>query len=384
MKIGIDADPLSRPDGGIRRALTEILRELQRIDQENHYYLYSKNDFDLPLENPRWHKCIHPRIPFMLGRLYLLRGMEPLDGNRGLDVFLLSRPHAFPFGLARTTARVALVYDLVWILYPDTMEWFNRVATGAFAGRAIRQADRIISISASTSRDMKQLLGTPSEKIDVVHLGVSARFLPRDRASSARLIAEKYAASPDYICTVGTVEPRKNLTTLIEAIGILHDRGQWRLQLLIAGGSGWKNSGIYASVRRRGLTEREVKFLGRVPDDDLSVLYAGARLFVFPSLYEGFGLPLIEAMASGVPVVASNVSSVPEVVADAGVLVSPPCPEEFADAIARVTGDPDLSRTLANRGWKRAQQFTWEAVGKKVLRVLQESAACKAQRKRRA
>jgi glycosyltransferase involved in cell wall biosynthesis len=368
MRIGVDASVLSEPQAGIPRAVSEILRALQQIDQDNDYCLYARRDFDFPLGNPRWRKCIHPRIPYLLGSLYLRNGT-----TRGLDVFWTTRTHAFPLGLPPTVARILTVYDLVWLLYPETMESVNRFAQGLFAARGIRQAHKIIAISESTRQGLIEKSAAPPDKIEVVHLGASPCFTARDRAESARFIAGKYGVSSEYICTVGTVEPRKNIITLIEAMRILRDRGQLRHQLLIAGGSGWKNSNIYASVQRCGLTEQEVKFLGWVPDEDLPRLYSGAALFVFPSLYEGFGLPLLEAMASAVPVVASNTSSVPEVVRDAGILVSPQRPGEFADAITRVITDAALSRALVEKGLKRARGLTWEAAASKVRRILEEA-----------
>jgi glycosyltransferase involved in cell wall biosynthesis len=375
MRIGVDAVVLREPTMGIPRVVRETLQALQRIDRENDYYLYSKFDFDFRLSNPRWHKCIHSRIPYLIGSLYLDQGIRQADGQGSLDVFWGTRCHTFPIGLARATARVLTVHDLVWRLYPETMERVNHFAVKLFAERGIRQAHKIISVSESTRQGLMEILGTPGGKIEVVHHGVSTGFTPRGREGSARFIAEKYAASPDYICTVGSVEPRKNLITLIEAVKMLHERGHLRHQMLIAGGSGWKNSQIYASVQAFGLTEREVKFLGRVPDEDLALLYSGAALFVFPSLYEGFGLPLIEAMSCGAPVIASNTSSIPEVVQDAGILVSPRRAEEFADAIARVTSDGALGSRLADKGLKRAREFTWETAASKVLRILQDTGA---------
>jgi glycosyltransferase involved in cell wall biosynthesis len=375
MKIGIDASPLRTLGTGIPRATNGILQALQRIDERNEYYLFSKYDLEFAFGNAHWHPCVHPRIPFLLGSLYLKQGGACLDGGGGgLDVFWMTRTYPFPFGLPRTTACVATVYDLVWRLYPETMFLANRITYNLAAVRSIRQAHRIISISESTSRDLTRLIGIPPDKITVVPLGVGTEFAPRGRVESARRIAEKYGASPDYICTVGTVEPRKNLTTLIEAVKVLRDRGQWHHQLLIAGQSGWKNASIYASVERFGLSEREVKFLGSVPEEDLPWLYSGAALFAFPSLYEGFGLPLLEAMACGAPVVAANSSSIPEVVEEAGILVSPKRAEEFAEAILRVTSDPALRETLSQRGLARARQFTWEAAAAKVLQVFEKAA----------
>jgi glycosyltransferase involved in cell wall biosynthesis len=375
MRIGIDAFPLCPhfPATGIPRSVREILRELQRIDQENDYFLYSKLDFDFPLKNPRWRKCLHPRIPYLLGSLYLKEGLKGSDCNRELDIFWTTRTHTFPFGLGSDTGRVMTVYDLVWLLYPDTMEPINRVAFKVFASSGIRQAHRIISISESTCRGLEEQLDVPRSKMKVVHLGVDPSFTPRGRNESARFIARKYGTSPDYIFTVGTVEPRKNFVTLIDALRLLHQRGRWRHQLLIAGESGWKNSGVYATVDRCGLSEREVKFLGRVPEEDLPLLYSGAALFVFPSLYEGFGLPPLEAMACGTPVIASNTSAVPEVLGEAGVLVSPQRPAEFAEAMARMTVDTGLGRALAEKGLKRARQFSWEAAARKVRGVLEEA-----------
>jgi glycosyltransferase involved in cell wall biosynthesis len=375
MRIGVDAIVLHESAMGIPRAVREVLEVLQRIDQENDYFLYSKFDFDFPFSNRRWHKCIHPRIPYLMGTLYLKQGIRHAGGGPPLDLFWGTRTHTFPVGLPPAGARVLTVHDLVWRLYPETMDRLNRFSVKMFAERGIRQAHKIISVSESTRQGLIKILGTPGDKIEVVHHGVSAGFTPRGRNRSARLIAEKYSASPDYICTVGTVEPRKNVITLIEAMRILQERGQLRYQLLIAGQSGWKNSDIYARVESCGLSEREVKFLGRVPDDDLVLLYSGAAVFVFPSLYEGFGIPLIEAMACGVPVVASNTSSVPEVVQDAGILVAPQRPEEFADAIVRVTGDAALGRSLAERGLKRAREFTWEAAAFKLRRIFEDAKA---------
>jgi glycosyltransferase involved in cell wall biosynthesis len=374
MRIGIDASPLwSRTKhSGIPRAVREILLQLQRLDRDNDYYLYSKSDIDFALENRRWHKYIHPRIPHLLGSLYLKRNLGDGHGASSLDVFWNTRTFAFPFGLTARAGRVITVHDLVWLLYPETMTTRNRIAQRLFAERAIQQADKVIAVSESTRRGLVERIGVAPEKITVVHHGVADPFTPRDPGQSARLISEKYGTSSDYICTVGTMEPRKNIVTLIEATKILRDRKQLRHQLLIVGGSGWSNSNVHASFDRCGLTERDVRFLGQIPDEDLPALYSGARLFVYPSLYEGFGIPLVEAMACGCPIVASNTSSIPEVVQDAGLFVSPRRPEEFADAILRVGGDAGLRRILVEKGLKRAQSFRWDTAARGVLRAFEE------------
>jgi glycosyltransferase involved in cell wall biosynthesis len=185
-------------------------------------------------------------------------------------------------------------------------------------------------------------------------------------------MAAKYGVSETYICAVGTIEPRKNLSTLAGSVAFLGKRARFPFQLVIAGGEGWRNSGLHRSVLRAGLSEGNVKFLGFVPEEDLPLLYSGASAFVFPSLHEGFGLPLVEAMACGVPIVASNVSSIPEVVLDAGLLVPPQAPEAFADAIFRVTNDCDLRSRLITKGIERSRLFRWDKAAREVLQVFNQ------------
>jgi glycosyltransferase involved in cell wall biosynthesis len=267
------------------------------------------------------------------------------------------------------------VYDLVWRLFPETTERNYYYMQRFFAAPSIRRADRLLCDSQFTLDELGRILGVPPEKAVVIYPGVLPDYWPRDPKSAAQYIARKYETSENYICTVGTVEPRKNLVALVEAVRILRARGDFAAQLLIAGGSGWRNSSIYESVARAGLTQGEIMFLNYVPEEDLPRLYSGARSFVLPSLYEGFGIPLIEAMACGVPVVASDVSSIPEVVRDAAILVSPRRPQEFADAIARLGNDEELRSALIERGLRRARDFRYDVAAQKVLRLFEEVGA---------
>jgi len=362
LRIGIDAEPLSAPCAGIPRFVSNIVRELERIDHENLYYLYSRHDFALPFANIRWQKRIHPRVPVVLGSPYLRR-----DARRpGLDLFWATRS-AFPVGLPPAVTRVLTVHDLVWRICPETMALRNHLVHRLLGSASLRRADWIMTVSEATRRGLVEVLGSRAERISVVYHGVDPSFAPQDKSGSARHIAQQYSASENYICTLGTIEPRKNLITLVRAMKILRERGDFPYQLLIGGQSGWRNAEIYASVRKCGLTEHEVKFVGPVREEDLPAFYSGSALFVFPSLYEGFGLPLVEAMACGVPIVASNVSSVPEVVRDAAVLVPPEHPEDFAQAIFRVASDSHLREDLVRKGLHRALDFRWETAAQKVL-----------------
>jgi glycosyltransferase involved in cell wall biosynthesis len=199
----------------------------------------------------------------------------------------------------------------------------------------------------------------PESKIKVIHNGVSPAFRPQDRRAAAEYVANKYGVSEDYILTVGTIVPHKNLINLVRALKILRASGKLSFQLLVVGAQGAKISSFLKAVQSAGLTDHDIRLLGFVPDEDLPMLYSGSSLFVLPSLHEGFGLPLAEAMACGVPVIASNTSSVPEVVGDAALLVPPTHPEAFAEAILRVISDDNLRRTMIGTGLRQAAGFNW-------------------------
>jgi len=371
MRIGIDCRPLSRPPAGVSRVLTNIIRELQLIDNENLYYLYSDREFDLPFHSERWRKRIHSRFRFLPGTFWLQTDARSMSLQDRVDVFW-GTAQILPLGLPAKVGKVLTVHDLVWQLYPETTTWFGRYAHRRYAERSIREADRVISDSESTARDLQRILNVPESKIEVVHLGVGPAYKPHDPSAAAEYVASKYGVSKDYGLTVGTVEPRKNLVTLVEAMKILRDRGEHSLQLLVAGGTGWKNAKIYNSVQRSGLTESDIRFVGFVPEENLPVLYSGASIFLFPSLYEGFGLPLVEAMACGAPVVASNIAVTAEVVQDAALLVPPLEAEGFAEAMQYVRRDSSLRAAMIQKGFERARHFRWDEAAKQMLQIFGE------------
>jgi len=374
MRIGIDARPLATHSGGIPRVVRSIVRELAQLDPQNEYYFYSHRDFQLPFRMPNWRKRVEPLAHVLPGTLWLQVVAKRRILQDRLDVFW-GTAHVLPLGLPSSMVKILTAYDLVWLKYPETMSWYNRQVNRSLAPPSMRQADRIMVISESTAKDLQVLAGIERSKVEVVYLGASQAYRPRDRAAAVRYIAAKFGVSENFICAVGTLEPRKNLVTLLGAVRRLRDRRSWRHQLLVAGARGWKESRIHQTVRRLGLFEHEVRVLGYVPEEDLPLLYSGAAVFVFPSIYEGFGLPLAEAMACGVPIVASDCSSIPEIVQDAALLVSPHRPEEFANAIARVIEDHELRVALVEKGLNRARLFRWDTAARKVIRMLTRDAA---------
>ena len=213
-----------------------------------------------------------------------------------------------------------------------------------------------------------QHLGVHEDRVAVTLHGCEARFQPVADEASLRTVMAKYDLPPHYVLALGNLEPRKNLTTLLQAFARLRQSAEVdpEIQLVLAGARGWLDKPIYRTVRSLGL-ENVVCFPGFIEDDDLPAVYHGAAVFVFPSLYEGFGLPVIEAMACGVPVISSNTSSMPEVAGGAAMLVDPLDADQMAAAIVRVLGDEGLRDGLRQQGIARARQFSWEAAARQTL-----------------
>jgi glycosyltransferase involved in cell wall biosynthesis len=266
----------------------------------------------------------------------------------------------------RTPASVMTLYDLSFALFPETHLRVLRWSSNALVPRFLRECDRIIAISESTKRDAVRLYGIPEDKIVVTYLAAEDRFRPADPDRVAE-VRGRLGLPPRFLLYVGTIEPRKNLGVLLGAL--LRLKAQRReVPLVVAGRLGWLYDGFLAKIRSLGL-ESLVLLPGFVPDDDLPALYTAAEGFVYPSVYEGFGIPVLEAMGCGTPVLCSDVSSLPEVAGDAGILLPPGDPAAWAEAIARLTEEPALRRELRERGFRQASRFRWEETARRTWEV---------------
>lgn len=263
---------------------------------------------------------------------------------------------------------VATCYDLEPLRHPDLFShkivWFYRVLS-----RRLRSADRIITISESTARDVHELLGIPRERITPVHLGVDPGFAPVS-AVEQRRVRDHYRLPRRFVLYVGNTMPHKNVERLVEAIAIVR-RAHPDVALVLGGAPDKHRGSVERAVARHGLGEA-VTFLGKVPEADLPGLLSSAAAFAFPSLYEGFGLPVLEAMACGAPVVTSNRSSLPEVVGDAALMVEPTDVSAFASALGALLDDERYASDLGRRGIARARQFTWRRCAEAHLQVYRE------------
>ena len=262
---------------------------------------------------------------------------------------------------------VTTIYDLTYLRFPETMQPGNLRRIRKGIGRSIRRSDRIVTISEFSKRELMELLDVPEEKIRVVYTAPSSPEEPAD----FQMCQEKFRIRRPYLSYVGTIEPRKNLERLLLAFELLKREHHVPHQLVLAGGKGWRDEGIYRTAA--GLScARDVVFTGYVTQAEKSALYRNADAFVFPSLYEGFVMPPLEAMAQGCPVVCSGAASLPEVAGDAAELVDPLEAEDIARGIWRVLSDSGRAAGLVERGRRQAKRFTWDASAQALARVCQE------------
>jgi glycosyltransferase involved in cell wall biosynthesis len=259
--------------------------------------------------------------------------------------------------LAARLAQVVTVHDLTLVTHPEWHEAAKVRYFGWAMRRAVARATRVLCVSATTARDLAERLEVPADRVDVTPLGTDLRPAPPDRVEAVR---RRLGLDGPYLLGLGTVEPRKDLPTLVRAFAAL--AGELPHRLVLAGLAGWGSGALAAAVAASGVADR-VLVAGYVPEADKAALLSGADVFVYPSRYEGFGLPVLEAMACGAPVVTTTGGSLPEVAGDAAALVEPGDDHALAAALAKLAGDPAAREDAAARGRRRADAFAWERCG---------------------
>ncbi|MCP4426754.1 MAG: glycosyltransferase family 4 protein [Chloroflexi bacterium] len=373
MKIGIDVTSAISQGAGIGRYTRELVQALASLDSKNEYHLFSaKPPSILPVPDPiptaanvRYHPA--PLDERWLYRLwYRLRLPLPVQWATGrLDLF-----HSPDFVLPPVSGAIPTlltVHDLSFIHYPDVFPAKLVAYLNAVVPWSIGRATHILADSGATKDDLTTIWGVSADKITVLYSGVNETFQPA--ADEARLTAmrRKYnLGDAPYIFSVGTVQPRKNYQALIRAFAPV--AANHPHNLIIAGGKGWLYDEMMGEVGRQGLSGR-VHFIGFVDDADLPALYSAAALFAMPSLYEGFGLPLLEAMACGVPVLTSNASSLPEVVGETAVQLPPTNETAWTEAIIRLLNNPVQRARMIADGFRQARQFSWDKSARQLLQI---------------
>lgn len=373
IKIGIDARPIQTMNRtGIPNYVACLIAALLGIDNNNAYRLFynsfkevSRYLIELPKINAENKIFKFPNK--ILGKLWDAFNFPPIETFLGdLDVFHATHFLAPPIKSAKL---VVTIHDLAFVRFP---ECFTKEQGAQYVRRVRLSCDKahmIISDSWSTKKDIVEFFKIPPEKITVVPLAAQEIFNRSVDPTECSYVLDKYKLFGKYILFVGTIEPRKNLVRLFQAYDRLPADIKKEYQLILAGGKGWLNKEIYTEVEKLRLINNGIKFLGYVPDSDIPALLKNATVFVYPSLYEGFGLPPLEAMASGVPVISSNISSIPEVVGEAGILIDPCSVEQISEAMQKVIQDEELATRMSKQGLVRAKQFSWEKTARATLEV---------------
>jgi glycosyltransferase involved in cell wall biosynthesis len=280
---------------------------------------------------------------------------------------------AFVAPLFSPCPTVVTVLDLSFLRFPEAFKGCKRAYLTQMTRLSARRAAKVIAISESTRQDVIELLGVPAERVVRIYCGADPHFRPLPAEEVAAFRREK-GLPERFVLFLGTIEPRKNAIALIEAFAALTAAGPRQtkdVQLILAGGRGWLAEPIYARVEELGLADR-ARFTGYVPEEEKALWYNAATCFCYPSLYEGFGLPPLEAMACGVPVVTSNVSSLPEVVGEAALTVDPLDSAALCEALRRVLIDDDLHAELSALGPARARLFSWDEAARQTADVYRQ------------
>ncbi|MDI6891766.1 MAG: glycosyltransferase family 1 protein [Actinomycetota bacterium] len=372
MKIGIDISSAVNQQAGIGRYTYYLVEHLLKMDTQNEYtlfYYYTGEDRKLFEGYPNVVRKA-TRIPGRLLRLgYLSLSKLHLSADFLVDdVDLFHSPDCVLPPLR--VKSIVTIHDLASILFPQYYTAINRSYLKFMVPQSARQAEKIIVDSEATKNDAVNLLKVPTSKIKVIYPGVDKKFRRVEREEIVA-IKQRYQLPDKYILFVGTIQPRKNLATLVDAFSLLKRDKDFDWELIVAGPKGWLYRDLFQRIEQLELS-RDVIFLDFVPGEDLPALYNGADIFVYPSLYEGFGLPVLEAMACGTPVICSNVSSLPEIVGDAAILVDPYFVEGLSQAIYSLLMDNNKRGELREKGLKRARMFSWEKAASEVLEVYRE------------
>jgi glycosyltransferase involved in cell wall biosynthesis len=373
LHVGLNAHLLSLGQSyrgaGINWYIYNLLQHLPRDAGQYRYTAFlSERRF-----SPEPPLAVHlSRLPTVRApvRIFWEQAIQPLALQQA-GVNLL-HAMAFVSPLVLPCPTVVTVYDLSFLRFPKSFRPLNRLYLRAFTGWSVRRAQRVIAISESTRQDVIRFLDKPAEQVDVVYCGVDGRFRPQDPAVAVAFRREK-GLPERFILFLGTLEPRKNVISLLKAYArLVAGDGSSVPALVVAGGKGWYYTEMFAAVERLGLADRVI-FPGYVPEEEKPLWYDAAELFVYPSLFEGFGLPPLEAMACGTPVIVSDTSSLPEVVGDSGVTVPPTDTAALADAIATMLGDPAIRADWQHRGLDRAARFSWRETARKTARVYERA-----------
>jgi glycosyltransferase involved in cell wall biosynthesis len=376
LNVFMDAQPLLGSRSGIARYVECLSKQLSSYNELNihlcfneilgnihkNHVLELERDFYLHLSNSRYPYKAFRRLckPNFLYHI----PYDMMDKTKA-DIFHGTNYTYIPTWKGKT---VITIHDLAFMLYPEATSERILKHHSRWVPYSARQCDHIIADSFQTKLDIIELLQIPEEKIDVIHLAADGNF---KYVSNTSFLYTKYKLPEKYILFVGTLEPRKNLLGLLQSYLHLIKNYSCSEKLVIVGAKGWKYTPIFEWVKENHL-EEYIVFTGFIDDEDLPAIYSAASVFVMPSVYEGFGLPLLEAMQCGTPVIGSDISSIPEIIGEAGILIEPNDHSAWADEIYRMISDSSIRESYSQKALERAKQFTWEKTARETKRIYEK------------
>jgi glycosyltransferase involved in cell wall biosynthesis len=383
MRIGLDARFLTHPQpGGFKTYTENLISALARMDTENEYILYTdraSGDLIGSLNNPNFHGCVVSSAYPFVGVLW--REQVKLARYAKKDRVDLFHSPCLTAPLNLDCPLVVTVHDMIWaspenftgniswLLKRRLIDWYNYLVPK----QAIRRASAIITVSHASKQSILEHLKLPSEKVVVTHEAAGPAFRQIDDPGRIKAVREKYRLPPDFMLAIGAADPRKNIQNLIQTYQMLPHSLKGKHRLVIV----WTHHFLEQEISRRvdelSLTQN-VQFLRQVPNEDLVLLYNAAALFVFPSRFEGFGLPLLEAMSCGAPVIAADNSSIPEIAGEAAMYFDALDPQTMTDAMTQTLGDGKTRADLIQMGLARAGTFSWERCANETLQVYRQCA----------
>jgi len=381
MQIGIDIRTLMEKEySGVSEYTLNLVRAILEEDRENEYKLFYNSGRDISGRMPEFKyekvEVVSAHYPNKIFNYLMQKTLRQpkVDQLLGVDIFWL--PNLNFISLSSQAKKILTIHDLSFLRYPNFFSlqrnlWHYIINIK----KLIRESDKIIAVSENTKNDIIELTGVSEAKIEVIYSGIDEEFRIIDKNDqSLEEVKKKYDLADKFILFLGTLEPRKNIIGLIKAFNEFRENwagGKERIELAIAGGRGWKEKGA-RQEREKSKYKEDIKFLGYIPRQDKAYLYNLASIFVYPSFYEGFGFPPLEAMACGLPVVTSFSSSLPEAVGEASLLIDPYKTGEIAEAIRRILSDEFLKNDLIERGRKKVSKFSWQKAAGKYLDIFKE------------
>jgi glycosyltransferase involved in cell wall biosynthesis len=382
MRIGIDARSILNPEKGdaigVGHYTYQLIRHLLKIDKENEYVIF----FDFRVREKDVKKFTQSNVkikfyPYSDYKKYLPGAYSEILGTATLQKEKLDVLHStsafnrIPMGYGGKM--VATFHDMSMFNIPEYLSAVKRTRNKAIANMMAKKADKIIAVSQSIKDDVKKFLNIPEEKTAVIYSGLDQRFFEESDVDSAKVLG-KYDITKKYIIFLGTLEPSKNIARLLEAFSKFKvnqkqkNAGKFEYQLVLAGKRGWLAQEYHQIIKDLGLS-KDVVFTGYVIGDELVPLFRGAEFFVMPSLYEGFGMTVLEAFATKTPAILSNVSSLPEIAGDAALFINPLDTNQLAESIAKFASDPVLRASYVEKGLVQAKKFDWDKTARETLEV---------------